>query len=470
VKSGVAASRVAGATPPPSRVFYNNTPPAPVSRADEGILGAIGEDPILSTIRDELFTTQPAGLDRVGRGGSQTSQSSAHDLNLKLRDDLGGVDLMREHRDIFEAYSGSYIEVPSPRDTARYEAAREAYRARAEEMLAKVETLGEWNPVEIGGSLRNPFWTPVGGRADSFGQQGLISDDIATYMNNRARILQDVHNRTVNDQIISELIDRGVALEAARYGTEHWTVLSEVFAASNPRVTIAVHNQTFLNKVLEEGVMLNQYYTNQSSGALAPFNRVGTELQVMGIPIERGPMARPVYGYLSVENPAAFANDLSPMLRDVIGEGAITSVGRPRGYGDVNLVFSPETAANSTFTVGDSLGSQVIASRINGATPSDVGFAAGPFLQGRAGTQASQMGERALYGTQPYLEAQVYQPDLRSVVEIHVSTGGPQGRNIAIEARAKIKALTGNDVEIFLAEERRYGTTFGYDSRRFTGQ
>lgn len=459
---GQAASAGAEAAPI-SRVFEGGAAPTPVSQTDSDLFRILSDDGILQSIEQTPFVISRAETARGSAGGPATTgrltPSTAEDALQRLTGpDQGVVIPPRLQAVMVERYGDSFIEVSRGFDP--YEEARQ--------MLRDVDIQRQWDQpyefVGVGGRVRrDPMYSPTRGsdpdagykfRHDAEGKINLdlVSDAIAA----RARTYQDVHNKLVTDRMYQDLADNFIDIGLARFGAQEFEVLSTAMRATEIRPTIAVPGSA-IGSVFDNGAILNQYMTMTTMGALAPHARVTTELSVMGLPLQLGPVARPVYGYATVARPQiqSFADGLNDVLRTSLGQGYVMGVGRPAGYGEVHFVFGPETASRSTFTIGDSLHSPVIARPLTNPSSGDVGLAAGPFL---ATGPTSRTTPIPAHGRQSYVEAHVTQPNFRDVTEIHINEG-PYSTTREIEnIRGAMRALTGNDVDIYVLRPRKMET------------
>jgi hypothetical protein len=170
------------------------------------------------------------------------------------------------------------------------------------------------------------------------------------------------------------------------------------------------------------------------------------ELTSMGIAPSSGPFSRPIYGYATVSNEVMpeFVGSLNPILRQSLDDGLTMRVGRAKNYGEFHFVFGNKTLAESTFTVGDSLGGRRISSPLFRPTPGQAGLASGSYLAAvPRGTGFVPRG-----GRESFIETQNFLTNLDDVVEVHIAQGSYATAQYIDMLRSAIRSLTGNDIDI----------------------
>ena len=470
---------------PISRMFEGGAAPTPVSQADSDLFRILSDDAIIP-----LTDRAPFQVAQVSRAqASADVQASAQSLDVALspmhlierlkagsargserqfRRDMGvddSIDIPASvEKALIDKYENSFIRVDPAYDPL----------TEAGQMLSDAANHMQWETPALltgrqGTVRREPLYSPTEGILDPNVSLGYGSADpielweIAGAISGRARTYQDTHNRIVSDRMLQDLAEEGIGVGTARFGAQEAELLADAMRSFDMRPTVAVPGSA-LQRVFDDGAILNQYMTLSSSGALAPNARVQTELQVMGIAPMIGPTGRPVYGYVSVAGPQrdAFSGSLNDILRETLEKGHVLSVGRPAGYGEVHFVFGKETANSSLFTLGDSLHSPVIARPLSNPSAADASLASGPFLDSivrrPSDLRVTGTPPTARFGRQSYVEAHVTQPNFRDVTEIHINEGAYSSTREIENIRGAMKALTGNDVDIYILRERRVGT------------
>jgi len=430
--------------------LFERQAPEPVSQTDGDIYRLAENDPLVVGSDGPVFTTgtdQPlitgvaespeAYMSMLERSSSVIIERSASNP-LVIPGDLR-AEIVSRYGDQFVGVSPSW----DPTDQAR-------------RMVDDIDRLGEWEGFAYSPSrgLSESAEVPFDYLSEVL-STGVPVEDVVRSLQMRARLYADAHNKIVSDQIYQDLVDAGLPMTARNFGTVYWDDLSQALNSVPLRPTIAVP-RVVLSDVLDSGTIMNQYMTMSSRGALAPATRVETELIGFGISLSAGPAARPVYGYLTIPESSLvpFADGLTPPMREAMNYGQTLVSGKAFSYGEIHFVFGDQTAARTSFTVGDSLSSLTRGSPVSEITGADVGLAARDYLS----VIPRGAGVRPVHAKTSYLEAQIVAPDLSDVREIHIAESANYSSRQIDDLRAAIKSITGRDIDIYIVSSAPRGT------------